>query len=128
MILMDGEPCDLHGLASALSRLTYSLAEERQMNPCPTCEGTGMSDDGQRCTESDPGIVVDFDWNLCPYGLLASHWWHSMTRLDHMRRISPLAGWPDAYARSTVVAILAMDTAEKNRSAELQKRAARRRA
>jgi hypothetical protein len=123
---MDGEPCDLHGLTSALSRLTFNLAEQRQMDACPTCDGTGINDDGQRCTESDPGIIVDYDWNLCPYGMLATPWWHSMMRLDHARKVSPLAGWPDAYSFATVTAILALDTADKERSAKLQKRAARR--
>lgn len=127
MILMDGEPCTTQGLTAALSRLTFSLAEQRQMNACPTCGGHGVDDDGKRCTESDPGIVVDYEWSLCPFGLLASPWWSAMIRLDHMRKINPLASWPDAYSFATVAAMLALDTADKNRSAELQKRAARRR-
>ena len=117
MILHDGEPCTAQGLAAALSRLAYNLTREKQFSPCPTCEGTGVGEDGRQCTEQDPGIVVDLEWSVCPYGMLTTPWWHSMMRLDHARRLSPLAGWPDAYSHATVTAILAIDTAEKERTA-----------
>ena len=123
MILTDGEPCTAHEFAAALSRLTYNMAREKQFNACPTCDGTGIGEDGSQCAETDPGIIVDLEWSICPYGMLTTQWWHAMMRLDHARKVSPLAGWPDAYSHATVTAILAIDGAEKERTAAEHARA-----
>lgn len=125
MILLDGEPCTAHGLATALSRLAHNLTRERQFSRCPTCEGYGRDDDGNQCPEREPGIIVDVEWSACPYGMLTTPWWHAMIRLDHARRLSPLHGWPDAYSHATVTAMLALDTAEKERIAAEQEKARR---
>lgn len=126
MITLDGQPASAGALLSALSRLFYDLDNQTNLAPCDHCGGAGELEDGTQCVSPPGEWVVDHQWSHCPYGMLTSRQWAAWVRLDAARRVSPLSGWPSAFACGTVTALIALRNAEIERDVRLQKEAQRR--
>ena len=55
-------------------------------------------------------------WSACPYGLLRHPLYQQAQLLHDSARVSPLAGWPDAYPAWLSVALLALQKRKEARA------------
>lgn len=92
----------------ALYALAQVKAQEVERVMSSRCSGCS----GERCDQPMRVPVAGrADWPACPLAMLRAPSWRSLVDTFLAARISPLAGWPDAYTAWAVEGLVELHSA-----------------
>lgn len=87
------------------------MTDFRKAPGWPLCydHATGRVHCGPRCSE--PVVIWGERYPQCPETMRTAPVWRMVVQLYNQSKISPLAGWPDAYAAWVSFGVVALESA-----------------